>query len=176
MTPRRRKPPRPNRAVRVAAGACVLAAAALAQYYLANVPTPVDVDVTNKFSPAVVRLGQEELVIEEPVSSSAEVLLAHEGRENEAVEVRFDSARLDEQTREDLLSPKFDPPRTPEKIDYTTAEPAAGPPPAGRAGRSSRLSRPTNGRPARFTSTNRSRPGPTAADTSNWKPPARDSR
>ncbi|MDQ3805220.1 MAG: hypothetical protein M3416_15505 [Acidobacteriota bacterium] len=100
---------------------------------MANLPAPVDVDSTNKFSPVVVRLGQDELVIEEPVVNSPDdVLLAHEGRENEVVDVHLDSARLDEQTVEDLSDPKFNPPATPGKIDYWTPDteqtPAAGEP------------------------------------------------
>lgn len=120
MPPRKRKPSRPNRVARVAAGACVLAAASFAQYYLAKLPLPVDLDATNKFSPAVVRLNQEELVIEDPVVEPADSpLLGHEGRGNEAVVARFDHALLDEQTVEELSGPELRLPPTPGEIDYT---------------------------------------------------------
>jgi hypothetical protein len=119
-----------RRIARAGVGLLVLAGAAFAQYRLANVPLPVNVETIGNFSPATIRLGQEELVIEEPVVNSAEgILFSHDGKQNEIVEVSFDHARLDEQTISMLESLGLRPPSTPARIDYRaqeSKEPAAG--------------------------------------------------
>jgi hypothetical protein len=89
----------------------------------------MDIGETGKFSPATIKLNQE-LVIEGPVVSSPDgLLLLHDGRANEVVDAHFDSARLGEQTIEDL---PYKLPVTPMRIDYVLAEasqkPASGGP------------------------------------------------
>lgn len=124
MLSRIRQKFRQNKIIRVAAGACVLALAFVVQYYLAHIPLPIDIEATGKFSPATIkRSQQEELVIEGlAVNLSEGVLLSHEGRANELVNVYLDKARLDETTIEDLSNPNFQPPTTQATIDYTTPE------------------------------------------------------
>ena len=115
---------RRQRLARAGLGLLVLAVAAFAQYKLANVPRPVNLDTTGKFSPATIRLGREELVIEGPVvHSSSGMLLSHDGRHNETVDARFDRARLDDQTIQLFESFGLRPPSTPVKIDYRPDEP-----------------------------------------------------
>src|SRR2546426_3510473 len=88
-----------QRLARAGLGLLVLAAFAFAQYKLANIAHPLNLETTGKFSPATIRLGREELVIEGPVVNPSEgMLLSHNGRPNETVDARFDRARLDEQT------------------------------------------------------------------------------
>ena len=113
---------RQNKIARLAAGACVLALALVAQYYLTKIPRhSVDIGKRSEFSPATVRLNQQELVIEDPVVSSPEgKLFAHDPKSNEAIDVHFENARLDEQTIEDLSSPMFKSSSDP--IDYGAAE------------------------------------------------------
>jgi len=104
---------------RAAIGLLVLAAAAFAQFKLANVPEPVNLETTGKFSPATIRLGQEELIIEGPLVNSPEgMLFSHDGSLNEIVDVSFERARLDQQTVEKFESLGLSPPSTPSKIDY----------------------------------------------------------
>lgn len=112
-----------NKIGRIAAGACVLAIALVAQYYLTKIPRhAVDIGKRSEFSPATVRLNQQELVIEGPVVSSPEgKLFARDPKSNEAVDVHFENARLDDQTIEDLSSPTFKS-STLEPIDYGAAE------------------------------------------------------
>lgn len=115
---------RRQRLARAGLGLLVLAAAAFAQYKLANVARPVNLEATGKFSPATIRLGREELVIEGPVVNSSEgMLLSHDGRPNETVDARFDRARLDEQTIRIFESVGSKPPSAPGKIDYRPDEP-----------------------------------------------------
>jgi len=113
-----------HRIARAGVGLLVLAGAALAEYKLANVPRPVNLETTGRFSPATIRLGQAELVIGGPVVDSKERLLfSHEGKPNETVDISSDHARLDEDTREmfehfgaRILS-------TPTQIDYRAEDP-----------------------------------------------------
>jgi hypothetical protein len=113
-----------RRLARIGLGLLVLAVAAFAQYRLANVPRPVNLETTGKFSPATIRLGREELVIDGPVvNSSVGMLLSHDGRPNETVDARFDRARLDEQTIRLFESVGAKPPSAPGKIDYRPDEP-----------------------------------------------------
>ena len=110
---------RRQRIARAGVGLLVLAGAAFAQYKLANVPVPVNLETTGRFSPATIKLGQEELIIEEPVVNSAEgMLFSHDGRPNEIVDVSFEYARLDEQTVGKFASIGLSPPSTPSNIDY----------------------------------------------------------
>jgi len=112
-----------QRTARAGAALLVLAAAAFAQYKLANVPLPVNLETTEKFSPAIVRLGQEELIIEGPLVNSTEGLLfSHDGGPNEIVDVSFERARLDEQTLQMFESLGLRPPATPAGIDYRAQE------------------------------------------------------
>src|SRR2546423_709924 len=69
-----------RRLVRVLVGVLVFSVALGAQYYLTDVPVPADLAETGKFTPAALRLGQEELIIEGPEVNSAEgVLFSHPG-------------------------------------------------------------------------------------------------
>jgi hypothetical protein len=117
-----------QRIARAGVGLLVLAGAAFAQYKLANVPMPVNLDTTGKFSPATIRLGQEELIVEGPVVNSAEgILFSHDGRPNEIVDVSFEHARLDEQTVGKFQSLGLSPPSTPAKIDYRAQDSRSAP-------------------------------------------------
>lgn len=119
-----------KRLARAVVGILLLAGAAFAEYGLANIPRPVNLDTTGKFSPATIKLGQEELVIEGPVIDSAEGLLfSHNGRANEVVEASFGRARLAEETIGSFESVGSKPPSTPANIEYRAEE--AKSPPAG---------------------------------------------
>lgn len=112
-----------RRLVRAGVGLSVLAAAFLVQYQLANITLPVNLSTQAKFKPMTVKLGQEELVIENPVvSPPGGALLVHRGKPNEVVNAHFDRALLDEVTLGDLSGPDFNPPSSPTKIAYTTPE------------------------------------------------------
>ena len=114
---------RRQRIVRAGVGLLVLAGAAFAQYKLANVPQPVNLETTGNFSPATVRLGQEELIIEGPFVNSTEGLLfSHDGGPNEFTDISFERARLDEQTLKMFESLGLKPPSTPAGIDYRAQE------------------------------------------------------
>lgn len=116
-----------RRLVRVLAGVTVLVVAFAAQYYLANVPLPVDVSTIKEFSPASVRLGQEELIIEAPLVNSKDgLLLSHVGQQNEVVDINFDSAQLDKDTHDALAGLGDNPPTTPARLDYMTQNPKQG--------------------------------------------------
>jgi hypothetical protein len=115
-------------ALRLGLGLLVLIVAAGGQYYLANVRLPVNVAATNKFAPATVKLGEEELIIDQPVVSLSDgLLLAHNGNANEAVDINFDNAWLAEETVELLQSIGVDPPQTAGEVSYTTQNPAGAP-------------------------------------------------
>lgn len=112
-----------RRLVRAGAGLLVLAAAAFAQYRLTNVPMPVNVETTEKFSPATINLGREELVIEGPmVNPSERMLFSHDGKSNEIVEVSFDQARLGEKTISLFEQLGLKPPASPARVDYRARE------------------------------------------------------
>jgi hypothetical protein len=112
-----------RRIVRAGVGLLVLVGAAYAQYRLANVPLPMNVETIENFSPATIKLGQQELVIEGPVVNSAErMLFSHDGKQNETVDVSFDRARLDEQTVLMFESLGLKPLSTPARIDYRAQE------------------------------------------------------
>jgi hypothetical protein len=114
---------RRNRIARIAVGVFVLVVAFLVQYFLANIPLPVDIGKRDEFSPAKVRLGQDKLVIEGPVVNSLKgELLLHDGKANEVVEVHFNNARLNDVSIEDLSKPDFKPTSTPAKLDYVPSD------------------------------------------------------
>ena len=116
---------RRRRIVRAGMGLLVLAVAVILQYKLANVPRPVNLESTGRFSPATIKLGQEELVIEGPVSNSLEgMLFSHDGARNEIVDASFERARLDEGTIELFRSLGLTPPSTPVRLDYRVQEPS----------------------------------------------------
>jgi hypothetical protein len=116
------------RLARAGLGLLVLAAAVLVQYKLANIPQPVNLDTTEKFSPAKVRLGQEKLIIEGPVVNSSEgVLFSHNGKPNEIVNATFDRARLDEETIEIFRESGLSPPSITARIDYRAENPTTAP-------------------------------------------------
>jgi hypothetical protein len=119
-----------QRIARAGLGLLVLAVAAIVQYKLAYIPQPVNLDTTGKFSPATIKRGQENLIIEGPsVNSSEGVLFSHDGKPNEIVNVTFERARLDEQTIEMFGDGESRPPAITAEIVYRTDEPT--PPPIG---------------------------------------------
>lgn len=116
------------RLARAGLGLLVLAAAVIVQYKLANIPQPVNLDTTEKFSPAKVRLGQQKLIIEGPVVNSSEgVLFSHNGKPDEIVNVDFDRARLDEQTIEMFREGGLSPPSITARIVYRAENPTTPP-------------------------------------------------
>jgi hypothetical protein len=109
--------------VRLMAGLLVLTGALIPQWYLIFRPEPVNLEDTGKFSPAVLRLGREELMIDGPVTNSDEgLLLSHVGQPNEIVDFSFDRARLDGETL--LHLSESNPPPNPTRIDYLTTKSA----------------------------------------------------
>ena len=109
--------------VRLMAGLLVLTGAIIPQWYLIFRPEPVNLEDTGKFSPAVLRLGREELTIDGPVTNSDEgLLLSHVGQPNEIVDLSFDRARLDGETL--LQLSESNPPPNPTRIDYLTTKSA----------------------------------------------------
>lgn len=110
--------------VRAAVGILVLAAAAFALYKLAHVPRPVDLATEGKFSPATIKLGEQELIIEGPVVNSEEGLLfSCDSGTNGIVQVDFNRARLDEPTIELFESLKIRLPAGLAQINYRAADP-----------------------------------------------------
>lgn len=108
-----------QRIFRAGAGLVVLSGAAFAQYELANVAEPVEVETIKELSPATARLGQEELIIEGPVVDAEQgILFSHNGRPNETVDVRLERARLGEQTIKKFERYRLHPPVTPTNIEY----------------------------------------------------------
>src|SRR5258708_23216454 len=94
-----------KRIVRRAAVVLVFTAALVVQYYLTNKPVVMDVGAYKEFNPAILELGQKELVIDGAVAGrsgqsppggafSETLLLSHDGRSDEVVDVHFDKARL----------------------------------------------------------------------------------
>jgi hypothetical protein len=117
-----------RRIARAALGLLVLAVAAIAQYKLAKVPRPVNLETLDNFSTVKVRLGREELIIEGPVVNSSEMILfSYSGKPNELVDTSFDQARLGEQTLKVFESLGLRPPSTPARIDYRAQEPKSSP-------------------------------------------------
>jgi hypothetical protein len=109
----------------------ILIVAFVVQYRLTTIPLVGDINQKKQFSPAPVNLNREKLVIEEPsVNSAGRVLLAYEGRKNQLVDVHFPTARLADETIQDLLDADIRLPTAPGRIDYSTPEsrqaPAAG--------------------------------------------------
>lgn len=112
-----------QRIVRAGVGILVLAAAAFASYKLSHVPRPVDLAAVGKFSPASIKLGEQELIIEEPVVNRDEGLLfSYDSGPNATAQVEFDRASLDDQTRESLDRLNFKLPAGWAPISYRTAE------------------------------------------------------
>jgi hypothetical protein len=109
--------------VRLMVGLLVLTGAIIPQLYLIFRPEPVNLEDTTRFSPAVLRLGREELTIEGPVTNSDEgSLLSHIGQPNEIVDLSFNRARLDGETL--LQLGESNPPPDPTRIDYLTTKSA----------------------------------------------------
>ena len=115
-------------ALRLGLGLLVLIVAAIGHYYLANVRLPVNVAATNKFSPATVKIGEEELIIDHPVVSLADgLLLAHNGNPNEAVDVNLENAWLAKETVDLLQSIGVEPPQAAGEVSFTTQNPSGTP-------------------------------------------------
>lgn len=112
--------------VRRVAALVTCAAAIALQVSLANVPLPVDLEATGRFTPAAVALGEQELVVDGPVVGPARVLLSHEGRRSETVDVSFDGARLGEETLEMLRGLGRNPPADTQPIDVITPDVEGG--------------------------------------------------
>jgi len=97
----------------------VFAGAVAVQVYLAKMPLQIDLETI----PVTARLGQEELVIgglttEEPTG----VLLTHNGRQNEVVDVYFERAQLAGETFQLLTSVGLTPPSALGQISYVTQD------------------------------------------------------
>jgi hypothetical protein len=112
-----------NRITRIAVGTTVLAVALVVQYYLTKLPRhSIDIGERRELSPATVKQSLQQLVIDGPVVASPEgKLFSRDSEPNEVVDVRFDNARVDEQTVEDLSNPALKS-SSPESIDYNGAE------------------------------------------------------
>lgn len=108
-----------RRLVRAAAAALVLAGAIFAQYKLANIPLPVELENSKKVTIPSVKFGQE-LVVEGPsLDASAVSLLSHDGKPIEIINAYMDNARLSEATmREHGIAPRSSSISGP--ITYTT--------------------------------------------------------
>src|SRR5713226_9697910 len=97
-----------KRIVRLAAAGLLFTAALVVQYCLTNIPVVMDVGAYKEFNPAILELGQKELVIDgavagrsihSPAGAAPEaLLLSHDGRSDEVVDVHFDKARLADET------------------------------------------------------------------------------
>jgi hypothetical protein len=109
-----------RRSVRGIAALLVLAAAILVEYRLANIPLPVEIE-NNRVTIPPVKFGQE-LVVEGPlVDASTGLLLAHEGKSTEIVNVYLDQAWLSKDTAsEQELDPRAA--SVPGLIKYTTRD------------------------------------------------------
>ncbi|HJR08343.1 MAG TPA: hypothetical protein VJ842_13870 [Pyrinomonadaceae bacterium] len=115
-----------KRWVRALVGGAAFVAVIYLQYKLADWPVAVDLADTGKFSPVTLQLGAEELVIEGPVVNSSEgLLLAHNGKVDEIVSVRFDRARLDDETADMLKDEGSKLPTVPAEFSYSPEEPNA---------------------------------------------------
>ncbi|HMF55723.1 MAG TPA: hypothetical protein VK619_05150 [Pyrinomonadaceae bacterium] len=69
------------------------------QYYLINLPMPLDVNqVTPKITPAKATARSQQLILEDAVADASGLLASHTGRKNELVEAHFDMARLSDDT------------------------------------------------------------------------------
>lgn len=114
---------RQQRLLRAGVGLLVLAAAAFALYKLAHVQRPVYLATAGKFSPATIKLGEQELIIEGPVVDREEGLLfSCDSGPRGIVQLNFDRARLDQQTIELFESLNVKLPATFAPIDYRAAE------------------------------------------------------
>jgi hypothetical protein len=108
--------------VRLLAGLLVLAGAFLPQVYMAFRPEPVKLEDTRRFSPASLNLDSEELTIEAPQTNSDEgLMLSHNGKAEEAVDVGFERAQLDKETLIQLS--ELNPPTGTSRLDFRTAKP-----------------------------------------------------
>lgn len=108
-----------RRPVRVLAGLLLFGVALAAQYRLAAISEPVNLSETGRFAPVSAKLGQAELIVEGPsVNSPGGVLFAHDGGPNEIVDVRFERARLGEDTARMLAALGDTVPEAPTAIDY----------------------------------------------------------
>ena len=121
-----------KRIVRLGAAMLLFTAALVVQYYLTNIPVVKDVGAYKEFNPAILELGQKELVVDgavagrsvhRPAGAAPEtLLLSHDGRSDEVMDVHFDKARLADETIRMLTGLGLDPPAGPERIDYVTSE------------------------------------------------------
>jgi hypothetical protein len=105
-----------ERYVRAAAALSVLVLVGGLEYYLANVPLPVDVP------PGVQARGERDiLVIENPdIRSAQDLVLSHVGRRGEAVDVYFDDAVFLSETLDLFHLLGLNPPESPGPIAYIT--------------------------------------------------------
>lgn len=110
-----------RRAVRGVVAALVMAGAVFAQYKLANIPLPVEIEDNRKVSIPPVKFGQE-LVVEGPsADASTDLLFWHDGNPTEIVDAYLDKARLSAETaRENEIDPRAS--TIPGPITYTTRD------------------------------------------------------
>jgi hypothetical protein len=83
-----------RRWVRIILAVFLFASTAVIQYTLANIPRPLEFKTIDSLVPTKVKLGTEQLVIQEPVVTAGGLLLAYEGNPNETVDIFFDRAKL----------------------------------------------------------------------------------
>jgi hypothetical protein len=102
-----------KRRVRIMIGLVIVALLAGTQYYLANVPLPVDLE-TIKIP--TVRAGQE-FVLDRPVIGIPPAnVFGHQGNENEIIEAQFTNARVADET---IATEHYDPSAaTPGPVSY----------------------------------------------------------
>ncbi len=114
-----------RRAIRGVVVALVTAGAVYAQYRLANIPLPLELEDNKKVSIPPIKFGQE-LVVEGPsVDPSRGLLLSHVGNSTEVIRVHFDNARLSEKTiRQNEIDPRAS--SIPGPIKYTTRDAEQG--------------------------------------------------
>src|SRR5215469_13342195 len=111
-----------ERSIRLASVLVMFGAAVAVEYYVSRIPAIVDVSGKKEFNPAIVELGQKELVLDHPSPGSSETLLvSHDGRTDEIIDAHFDSARLSAETMQLVASRESEaPPAETVEIDFLT--------------------------------------------------------
>lgn len=110
-----------KKGVRIVVILIVLASALLLQYWLANIPEPLDLgSEVNRFTVPYVMPGQE-LLIEGPASGDSHALLiAHEGRYSEELDAHLSNGKLSQATLSEYQSLQPPPPSGTSEIDCSS--------------------------------------------------------
>jgi hypothetical protein len=102
----------------------MVSCAILLQYYLANVPVPIDLEDHEEFRTARASLAHEAVILRDcMVNSPDRSLLDYAGNDQEVVNVYFDKARLGGETLSLLTVLGLEPPPSAAPLDYVTPEP-----------------------------------------------------